>query len=101
MATDESILTGEDAAMRTAMERIANSYDSYMRTMTLGRDRALREMTVRLAQIKPGDQVLEVGCGTGSLTLAAKQQAGPTGKVHGIDVIPHRSEEHTSELQSR
>jgi ubiquinone/menaquinone biosynthesis C-methylase UbiE len=38
--------------------------------------------------VKPGDSVLEVGCGTGTLTLAAKRQAGPSGKVYGIDVIP-------------
>jgi len=56
--------------------------------MTLGRERALREMTVNLAQVKPGDCVLEVGCGTGTLTLAAKRQAGPSGKVFGIDIIP-------------
>ena len=88
MATSQPTLTGEDAAMRDAMERMADSYDSYMRMMTLGRERSLREMTVKLAQIKPGDQVLEIGCGTGSLTLAAKRQAGPTGKVCGIDLIP-------------
>lgn len=29
-----------------------------------------------------------MGCGTGSLTLAAKRQAGPTGKAFGIDIIP-------------
>src|SRR5665647_1145050 len=45
-------------------------------------------MTVNLAQIKQGDCVLEVGCATGTLTLAAKRQAGPTGTVFGIDVIP-------------
>jgi ubiquinone/menaquinone biosynthesis C-methylase UbiE len=56
--------------------------------MTLGRERALREMTVNLAQVKPGDCALEVGCGTGTLTLAAKRQAGPSGKVFGIDIIP-------------
>ena len=56
--------------------------------MTFGRERTLRETTVSLAQVKPGDCVLEVGCGTGTLTLAAKRQAGPSGKVFGIDVIP-------------
>jgi ubiquinone/menaquinone biosynthesis C-methylase UbiE len=38
--------------------------------------------------VKPGDCILEVGCGTGTLTLAAKRQAGPSGKVFGIDIIP-------------
>lgn len=78
----------EDQAMKDAMEKMAPSYDSYMRTMTLGRERVLREMTVNLAGVKPGDCVLEVGCGTGTLTLAAKRQAGPSGKVFGIDIIP-------------
>ena len=78
----------EDKTMKSQMEQMVNSYDSYMRTMTLGRERALREMTANLAQVKPGDCVLEVGCGTGTLTLAAKRQAGPSGKVFGIDIIP-------------
>ena len=80
--------TSEDTTMKNQMEQMVNSYDSYMRTVTLGRERALREMTVNLAQVKPGDCVLEVGCGTGTLTLAAKRQAGPSGKVFGIDIIP-------------
>ena len=80
--------TDEDRIMRSQMEQMVGSYDSYMKWMTLGRERALREMTVSLAQVKPGDCVLEVGCGTGTLTLAAKRQAGPSGKVYGIDVIP-------------
>ena len=70
------------------MEKMVPSDDSYMRKMTLGRERTLRETTVSLAQVKPGDCVLEVGCGTGTLTLAAKRQAGPSGKVFGIDIIP-------------
>ena len=78
----------EDKTMKSQMEQMVNSYDSYMRTITLGRESALREMTVNLAQVKPGDGVLEVGCGTGTLTLAAKRQAGPAGKVFGIDIIP-------------
>jgi ubiquinone/menaquinone biosynthesis C-methylase UbiE len=80
--------TDEDRIMRSQMEQMVGSYDSYMRKMTLGQERALREMTVNLAQVKPGDCVLEVGCGTGTLTLAAKRQAGPSSEVYGIDVIP-------------
>jgi hypothetical protein len=48
----------EDKIMKSQMEQMVNSYDSYMRTMTLGRECALREMTVNLAQVKPGDCVL-------------------------------------------
>jgi ubiquinone/menaquinone biosynthesis C-methylase UbiE len=63
-----------------------------MKKITLGRENSLREMTVNLAQIKSGDCVLEVGCGTGTLTLATKQQAGQSGKVFGIDIIPEMIE---------
>lgn len=78
----------EDILMKIQMEKMVPSYDSYMRIMTFGREGTLRKTTVNLAQVKPGDSVLEVGCGTGTLTLAAKRQAGPEGKAFGIDIIP-------------
>ncbi len=77
-----------DQQFKRQMEKAAPTYDSLMKRMTLGRERALRETTIRLAGVQPGDSVLEVGCGTGTLTLAAKRRAGPSGKVYGIDVIP-------------
>lgn len=81
-------LSVEDREINQPMEQMVSTYDAYMRKMTFGREQALRQRTVDLALIKPGDSVLEVGCGTGSLTLATKRQAGLSGKVVGIDVIP-------------
>ncbi len=77
-----------DQQFKRQMEKAAPTYDSLMKRMTFGRERELRETTITLAGVKPGDSVLEVGCGTGTLTLAAKRRAGPSGQVYGIDVIP-------------
>src|SRR5262249_5880131 len=52
---------------------------------TLGRDRPVREKIVLLACLQPADTGLDVGCGTGSLAIAAKRHIGPTGTVCGID----------------
>ncbi len=70
------------------MGRWAWIYDPLMALMTLGKEARLRQRTVELARLKPGDNVLEVGCGTGSLTLAAKRQVGSSGEVVGIDIAP-------------
>jgi ubiquinone/menaquinone biosynthesis C-methylase UbiE len=77
----------EDIAIKNQMEKMVFTYDKYMRRITFGREDKLRKMTVELAQIKPGDNVLEIGCATGSLTIAAKRQAGNKGKVAAIDII--------------
>jgi ubiquinone/menaquinone biosynthesis C-methylase UbiE len=70
------------------MGSYARFYDLLMVLMTFGKERKLRQDTIKLARIKPGDTVLEVGCGTGSLTLAAKEQVGSSGEVVGIDLAP-------------
>ena len=70
------------------MGKWAAWYDLIMALMTFGRERKLRQDTIGLAQIWPGDNILEIGCGTGSLTLAAKAQAGSSGEVVGIDIAP-------------
>ena len=45
-----------------------------------------------LAQIKEGDRVLDVGCGSGRLTLAAQQWAGENAEAIGIDPSPEMVE---------
>jgi len=45
----------------------------------------IRELTVKLAGIRMGDRVLDVGCGTGSLTILERKMVGKDGYVAGID----------------
>jgi ubiquinone/menaquinone biosynthesis C-methylase UbiE len=67
--------------------RWAPYYDLVTNFVTLGQAPRLRKVTVDQALIKPGDSVLDVGCGTGEVTLLAKTRA-KHGKVYGIDPAP-------------
>jgi len=50
-----------------------------------GKLRELRERTASLARIQPGEAVLDVGCGTGTLAIEVQQRVGATGRVVGVD----------------
>ena len=53
-----------------------------------GRERAFRERLADLARLQPGQSVLDIGCGTGTLAIAAKRRVGPSGTVLGVDPSP-------------
>jgi ubiquinone/menaquinone biosynthesis C-methylase UbiE len=55
-----------------------------------GKLRELRQRAVDLAQLQTGEAALDVGCGTGTLALLAKERVGATGRVAGIDPGPRQ-----------
>jgi ubiquinone/menaquinone biosynthesis C-methylase UbiE len=63
----------------------AARYDLLVQLLTLGKESVFREKVVRLARLDSGESVLDVGCGTGTLSIAAKRLVGPKGTVYGID----------------
>ena len=78
----------EAPATRGRLIRWAEYYDASVSLLMLGRRAQLRQRTVALAGIQPGERVLEVGCGTGDVALAASTYAGPGSRVAGIDPAP-------------
>jgi ubiquinone/menaquinone biosynthesis C-methylase UbiE len=53
-----------------------------------GRERAFRERLLTLAGVETGESVLDIGCGTGTLAIAAAGHVGPHGAVSAIDASP-------------
>lgn len=63
-------------------------YDLTVWLAMLGKERAFREKLLQLARIKDGERILDVGCGTGTLAIAAKRHVGQSGAVYGVDASP-------------
>lgn len=74
------------------MGKWARYYDFVMALLTFGKEKKLRQVELEFCKLHPGERVLEIGCGTGTLTLAAKDRVGPSGEVIGLDLAPEMIE---------
>jgi ubiquinone/menaquinone biosynthesis C-methylase UbiE len=61
------------------------SYDLMVNLLLWGRERSFREKLLSHAALRRGESVLDIGCGTGSLAILAKEQVGSVGAVRAID----------------
>ena len=76
-------LKAEPTPIRQMFDSLAWRYDLFNRLVSLGMDNSWRNKVLR--DIPTGSRVLDVGCGTGDLTLQAAKQVAPFGEVVGLD----------------
>ncbi|MES0196671.1 methyltransferase domain-containing protein [Mesorhizobium sp. M0011] len=76
--------SASDRGIGIVLHRAA-AYDLLARVLTLGREGRFREFMLRPAKLQPGEAMLDVGCGTGTLAIAAKRLVGSDGSVTGVD----------------
>ncbi|EDY16564.1 Methyltransferase type 11 [Chthoniobacter flavus Ellin428] len=81
-------------------------YDWLMRAHTFGNERRFRTSILQIAELQPGETVLDVGCGTGSLLIEAARQMGSGSLLHGVEPSSemlaharHKAKELISETQ--
>lgn len=67
---------------RTFYDRISRAYDLLCDAC----ERPAREAALNLLAPRPGERVLEVGCGTGSDLLEISRRVGQLGRAVGIDL---------------
>ncbi|MEY2795917.1 MAG: ubiquinone/menaquinone biosynthesis methyltransferase UbiE [Planctomycetota bacterium] len=83
LAQDPHSRSDKAAKVRDMFASIAGAYDLNNRVHSFGLDQRWRRAAVRMAEVRLGDAVIDVACGTGDLTeLFATSGAG---SVIGID----------------
>ena len=72
--------------VRGVFDSVASKYDVMNDLMSGGLHRAWKAYTVMVANLKEGDQVLDIAGGTGDLALAFAKKVGATGRVVHTDI---------------
>lgn len=67
---------------RYGWDRSAHHYEQLWRKPLA----EVRESMLSLAALRPGEQVLDLACGTGMVAITASRLVGPTGRVLGVDL---------------
>ncbi|GCL65122.1 bifunctional demethylmenaquinone methyltransferase/2-methoxy-6-polyprenyl-1,4-benzoquinol methylase UbiE [Pseudaquabacterium pictum] len=72
--------------VRGVFDSVAKRYDVMNDVMSMGLHRAWKAYTVAVANLRPGDKVLDIAAGTGDLARAFARKVGPSGLVLHTDI---------------
>ncbi len=72
--------------VRGVFDSVAGKYDIMNDLMSAGMHRAWKAYTVMVANLREGDEVLDIAGGTGDLSLAFSKKVGATGRVVHTDI---------------
>ena len=72
--------------VRGVFDSVAPKYDLMNDLMSMGLHRAWKAFTVAVANLREGDQVLDIAGGTGDLALAFSKKVGHSGQVVHTDI---------------
>ena len=72
--------------VRGVFDSVASRYDVMNDLMSMGLHRAWKAYTVQVANLRPGDQVLDIAGGTGDLSMAFARKVGASGRVVHTDI---------------
>lgn len=83
----ESVEEAEKARrVRGVFDSVASNYDLMNDLLSMGMHRLWKRYTVALADLRPGDRVLDIAGGTGDLARAFARQVGEGGTVVLTDI---------------
>ena len=72
--------------VRGVFDSVASRYDVMNDLMSMGLHRAWKAYTVAVANLRPGDKVLDIAGGTGDLARAFAKKVGASGTVVHTDI---------------
>lgn len=74
-----------ETEVNALFSRVAKRYDRMNNVISLGTQKRWRKQFFRQTSVRPGDDCLDLCCGTGDLTIGLAKRAGRPGRVIGLD----------------
>ena len=78
--------TQKASRVRGVFDSVASRYDVMNDLMSMGLHRAWKAYAVAVANVRPGDHVLDIAGGTGDLAMAFARKVGARGRVVHTDI---------------